>query len=303
MISLTIYIQCYNRPVLAKHAINSVLRQTNQSFRLVISDNSSSDELCNMIRFDFPSLEYRRRMPSLPVLDHLNKSISETETELVCLFHDDDLMEPDYVDEMLKTVTCYPHAVAYASNAMTMNGEPTKVDCFFESERPMVVINNSRELAGRYFSRHPNGFAPFPAYIYRTSVIKKMLFDSRTGGKYSDVAWLLELASHGPIIWNSRHLIRYRMHEANDSNMESLRDRLRLLGFLKLNKSLIGQAIINDCRFGIYKKLHKKALSNHDNHFRHKAIIEKYLRNYRLRRLFRLDTYRYIFYKLSKFFV
>lgn len=301
MAKLTIFIQCYNRPAFARLAIKSVLSQTKKAFRLVISDNSTNDEMFRLVQTEFPSLEYRRRIPSLPALDHFNQSISEADTDFFCLFHDDDLMEPEYVDAMLNTIELHPQAVAYACNADTIDEDVVRKGGFFESDNKYLIVNGPRALAGRYFSRYPNGFAPFPAYIYRTSVVKKIPLDSQTGGKYSDVTWLLEISKKGPVVWNSRKLIRYRMHTANDSNLESLRDRLKLLGFLKLNKSFVGQTVVDDCRFGIYKNLRKKLLRSHGADFRHKDIIEHYLLQYRLKRFFRPETYAYFYYKLRKF--
>lgn len=302
MTKLTLFIQCYNRPVYAKFAIESVLRQTNKAFRLVVSDNSTNDELFRLVQTEFPTLEYRRRVPSLPAPDHFNTSISETETDFVCLFHDDDLMEPGYVEAMLNTIELHPLAVAYACNAVTIDEEVIRNGSFFDADSNHVIISNPRALAGRYFSRFPNGFAPFPSYIYRSAVVKKIPLDSQAGGKYSDVTWLLEISKNGAIVWNSRKLIRYRMHAANDSNLESLRDRLKLLGYLKHNKTIIGQAVIDDCRFGIYKNLRKSLLKSQGTLFRHKNFIEHYLLTYRLKRFFRPETYAYFYYKLGKFF-
>lgn len=302
MTKLTIFIQCYNRPVYAKLAIESVLRQTNMAFRLVISDNSTNDELYRLVHAEFPTLEYRRRIPSLPALDHFNISISEVDTEFFCLFHDDDLMEPGYVESMLNTISLYPHAVAYACNAVTIDGEVERKGSFFESRDRHIIIRNPRALMGRYFSRFPNGYAPFPAYIYRSSVVRNIPLDPQTGGKYSDVTWLFEISKNGPIVWDSQKLIRYRMHTANDSNLESLGDRLKLLGFLKLNKSFVGQAIVFDYRFGLYKRLRRNSKTAQDPDFRHGKFIGQFLLTYRLKRFFRPETYAYFLYKSGKFF-
>lgn len=299
---LTIFIQCYNRPTLAKLAIESILRQTNTDFRLVISDNSSNDEMYRLVQAESPALEYRRRVPPLPALDHFNKSASEADTELFCLFHDDDLMEPGYVEAMLDTISQFPNAVAYACNAVTMDDDVIRKGSFFESGDRHVVLDSPRALAGRYFSRYPNGYAPFPCYIYRSSVVKQIPLNPQTGGKYSDVAWLLEIAKHGPIVWDSRELIRYRMHTANDSNIESLGDRLKLLGFLKLNESFVGRSVIDDYRFGLYKRLRRNSSAANQAYSRHRKFMERFLLAYRLKRFFRLDTYAYLNYKLAKFF-
>jgi len=302
LINLTIFVQCYNRPAYAKKAIESVLKQTNQEFRLVISDNSNNDEMLHLMKLEFPSLEYRRRHPSLSAFEHFNKSVAEADTEFLCLFHDDDLMESNFVGDMLKTISLYPRAVAYSCNGYIIDGEAERKRVFFEASSSFVTVENPRELAGRYFSRHPNGFAPFPAYIYRSSVVKYILLNPDAGGKYSDVSWLLEISKKGQFVWNTERLFCYRMHETNDSNIEVLGDRLKLLGYCKLNESSLGKNIINDYRFGMYKQLHVDLLKSKKSGLHHLKYINRFLLRYRLKRFFKRDTYSYLMYKCNKLF-
>jgi glycosyltransferase involved in cell wall biosynthesis len=302
LIKLTIFIHCHNRPAYARRTIESVLCQTNRDFHLVISDNSSNDELRNLVQAEFPNLDYRRRSPSLSALDHFNKNISEANTEFLCLFHDDDLMEPGYVEAMLKTIAHLPDAVAYSCNAKIIDDKGSTIGRSFEAKDAFIVIENPRALAGRYFSRYPNGFAPFPAYIYRSDIAKKIPINSQKGGKYSDVAWLIDISKCGTIVWNSEQLLRYRIHATNDGGFESLRDRLRLLGYLKTNSSFVTPAIINDYRFFLYKKLYQTGLAGRKCPSKYEEFFYRYLLMYRIRRFFKLETYSYLYYKLGKLF-
>jgi glycosyltransferase involved in cell wall biosynthesis len=299
---LTIFIQCHNRPAYARCAIESVLRQTNQDFRLVISDNSSNDELCSLVHAEFPGLDYRRRASTLSAMEHFNTSISEADTDFLCLFHDDDLMETGYVDAMLKTIEAHPYAVAYSCNAEIIDEENVPGGESFESGDAYVVIGNPRALAGRYFSRFPNGFASFPAYIYRSSVVKGIPLNPQTGGKYSDLTWLLELSKIGPIVWSSAKLIRYRIHATNDGGLESTRDRLRLLGYLKMNTPFVGPSIISDYRFFLYKRLLKTWLIDRRFPVKHAKIFNHYLLIYRFKRFFKFEAYADLYYKFLKLF-
>lgn len=302
MTKLTVVIHCHNRAAYAKRAIESALRQTNQDFRLVISDNSSNDELCDLVRAEFPQLDYRRRPPTLPALDHFNLNIAETETDFICLFHDDDLMTPTFVEAMLKTIAAHPHAVAYSCNADIINEDDATIDESFESSDPYVILDTPRALAGRYFSRYPNGFAPFPAYIYRSSAAKKLPLNVQSAGKYSDFTWLVDLSKTGAIVWNSCKLMRYRIHATNDGGIESSKGRFKLLGYLKKSRPAVGQAIINDYRFFLYKKFCKNGASDHQFSERVTDIFRRYMLMYRIKRFFRLETYAYIFYKIGKRF-
>ena len=297
---LTIFVLCHNRPDYARCAINSALQQTNRSFRLIISDNSSNDELYRLISTEFPSLEIRRRIPSTPSPDHFNKCISEADSEYFCLFHDDDLMEPGYVDAMLQTIERHPSSVAYACNAEIINEENIPTGECFDSGDTDVIIENPRALAGRYFSRFPNGIAPFPTYFFRTDVVKRIPIDHQTGGKYSDVTWLLEISKRGSFVWNPAKLIRYRIHSTNDGGLESTRDRLRLLGYLKTNILFVGRAIINDYRFFLYKKLGKAGGANRKLSAKFAKIIRRYLFLYRLKRFVQYKTYAFLYYKIGK---
>ena len=299
---LSIYILCHNRPDYAKLAIDSVLNQTNHNFRLVISDNSSNDELYRLVKTEFPSLEIRRRIPSIPSTDHFNKCITEIDTDYFCLFHDDDLMGSAYVDTMLKTIERHPHAIAYSCNAEIIDGHDVPKGESYDSGTIDLVIDNPRALAGRYFSRYPNGIAPFPAYIYRSEIAKAIPINPETGGKYSDVTWLLEISKRGSFVWNSEKLIRYRIHSTSDGGFESTRDRLRLLGFLKRSIQYVGKGIIDDYRFFLYKKLSKSGLNGRPLPGNSSRIIKRYMVLYRLKRFLKYQTYAYLFYKLGKAF-
>lgn len=300
MTKLTIFILCHNRPAYAKLAIQSALCQTNQNFRLVISDNSNNDELYQLLNSELTTLEIRRRVPSLPVEDHFSKCISEVDTQYFCLFHDDDLMEPGYVEAMFKMMAIQPNAIAYSCNAEIIDEAGKLKGSSFKSKDPFVIIENSRALAERYFSRYPNGIAPFPAYIYRSDIVRKIYINPQTGGKYSDVAWLIEISKCGTIIWNSEKLIRYRIHADNDGGVESTRDRLRLLRYLKMNSSFVGQTIINDYRFFLYKRLCKTGLDGRKLPDRYTKILNRYLLIYRLKRFLKIKTYSYLNYKLGE---
>jgi glycosyltransferase involved in cell wall biosynthesis len=297
---LEIFVLCHNRPDFARCAIKSALSQTNQNFRLVVSDNSNNDELYRLVKTEFPDLEIRRRVPSTPSPDHFVRCISEVDTDYFCLFHDDDLMEPDYVDTMLKTIERYPESVAYSCNAEIVDENNVPRHASFDSRDTDVIIKNPRSLAGRYFSRFPNGTAPYPAYIYRSDVVKTIPIDPQTGGKYSDVTWLLEISKCGSFVWNAAKLIRYRMHSTSDGGLESTRDRLRLLGYLKRNIQFVGQEIINDYRFFLYKKLVKTGIAGRQLTVRVAKIIKRYLLLYRFRRFVQHKTYAFLFYKIGK---
>lgn len=286
---LTIYILCYNRPDFARESIQSVLAQTNQKFKLIISDHSSNDEVMEMVRNNFPDICYIRRPKKLKHLEHFNACIDEVETEYYCLFHDDDIMDPHFVHSMIKCIQSRPNAAAYACNSYIETSGKVESRLSFLSTRRYEVIDSPRNLAERYFSRNQSGIAPNPSYVYS----RRLAGDHRfivDGGKYADVSLLLDILLQGPIIWLNVPLMTYRMHGSNLGSVESLPDRLRFLGYLKKHGQIFGEDLLLDyrCSF-IYKKILKNSKYLSSKRYR---LAKKLLSTYGFERYTRFSTYR-----------
>jgi GT2 family glycosyltransferase len=212
----------------------------------------------------------------LQPLAHFNRCIDEVSTDYFCLFHDDDLMHPDFVQRMKQTLDSHPNVAACGCNALIEAFGKIESHTSFRAFGDIERIGSARDLARRYFSRAQNGIAPLPGYIYRRNKVGEIRFPA-VGGKYSDVVWLLELTKTSSMIWVSDALITYRIHSGSDGGTESLRDRLRLLSFLKRNVGMLGADLLDDyrCSF-IYKRL----LSNASAHPLRKKRAEAFLKRY-----------------------
>jgi GT2 family glycosyltransferase len=287
--SLTIYILCHNRPADTRHALQSVLAQGDQDFSLIVSDNSSNDEVQHLVKNEFPNVSYIRRLPMLPALEHFNCCIEEVKSDYFCLFHDDDLMSENFVSVMKKNIHDYPMAIAFGCNAHIETLGQLTSHPSFRSFHTHEIINKPGDLAMRYFSRGQSGIAPFPGYVYdrRKVAAQRLPVD---GGKYSDVTWLLNLVSLGQIVWINECLMTYRMHDSNDGSIESMRDRLRFLRYIKQNLNQIGENVLSDyrCSF-IYKSIYKR---NDKVHLKRHEIAASFLRNYSWTRYLMLNTYK-----------
>ncbi len=295
-VSLQFFVLCRNRPDFAREAIRSAIRQSVNFLEIVISDNSTDNSVEALVRSEFPDLEYRRRTNSLSVFDHLNQCLNEVTADYVCLFHDDDLLSPRYAECILETISRYPHAVAIGVNAwVSEKGKPPYFS--LRTTGKTHPVRGPRQLATHYFSRHQPGFAPFPGYAYAIGAIRDLRFDP-TGGKYSDVTWLLRVAERGDIVWIVEPLMTTRMHASNDSREESIGNRLKLFAYFKNHVSTLGEGLIEDYRFFLYKKIleldRKNLLALSPSRRR---MAKAYLARYRWLRLSRLDHHRFLLRK------
>ena len=251
--NLCIYIMCHNRPDETRQVIRSVLAQSDLEFKLTVSDNSSNDEVKALLQSEFPDVSYVRRKSNLSALDHFNCCIDEVSGTHFCLFHDDDLMQPDFVKEVKAAIRRFPQAVAIGSNALIETQGAMQQRPSFISRHQYESITSVRDLAARYFAHNQSGIAPFPGYVYRKDLVGSARFRT-SEGKYSDVTWLLRLREKGPMLWIRRPLMTYRLHGGNDGGVESRRDRLRFLAYLKAHRHVLGEGLLQDYRSSfIYK--------------------------------------------------
>jgi len=289
VISLTVYIVCHNRPQETRQVIASALAQSDPHFRLIVSDNSSSEAVANLVAAEFPQVHYVRRTPMLTALAHFNQCIDEAADDYFCLFHDDDLMDREFVGAMKQAAQACPDAIAIACNAHIEAFGKIQPNRSFLAAVEQEYIYAASTLAARYFSRSQSGIAPFPAYVYNRRLVASTRIPP-DGGKYADVTWLLTLARKAPVVWLNQPLMTYRMHGGNDGNTESRRDRLRFLAFLKHNTHWLGRGILADyrCSF-VYKTLLNATAPVQPQR---RQLARAYVAHYRWARYGRADTYR-----------
>jgi glycosyltransferase involved in cell wall biosynthesis len=293
---LTIFLLCHDRPEDTRRAVASILAQSDTAFDFIISDNSSNDLVQEMMRIEFPNVRYIRRNPMLASIEHFNLCIAEAETEYFCLFHDDDLLSSDFVSQMKVEIAKNPHAVAYGCNAYINRFGALSKRLSFGLVNPVEWFKNPRALANRYFARSQSGIAPFPGYVYNQVRVGEERIPA-SGGKYADVTWLLNLLKKNPIAWIDKPLMTYCLHESNDGNIESRRDRLSFLAYLKRNVATIGSEILDDYRCSF---IYKKILDSVGSHSRVRTqLAKRFLWNYRWHRYARISTYLFLFERVQ----
>jgi len=95
----------YNRPTQALEALRSILSQSDQNFELIVSDNSSDLRFKDLFyealssESMFATVTYIKREVVYSAIEHWNICLSEISSDYFCLFHDDDLMLANYVND------------------------------------------------------------------------------------------------------------------------------------------------------------------------------------------------------------
>jgi glycosyltransferase involved in cell wall biosynthesis len=212
MTRVQVYLLCHDRVTFLEEVISSILTQTFRNYELVISDNSEGDDVGNFIRSKYPNVRYIRRIPSLPVLEHHRVTLSECTAEYATFFHDDDVMLPEYLLQMVNSLDLYPSISAVACNALIIrNRTLTNKKCMKEFSQPRL-LQNLESLLEPYLALTSIGIAPFPGYMYRSSLIQNIYLEASEGGMHSDASFLMKILCRGPILWLPEVLMHYRIH-------------------------------------------------------------------------------------------
>ncbi len=236
-----VYILTHNRLSTLKVALESVLRQTYKYTKVIVSDNSDNLETELAMKdylAKYENLSYIHHYDASSSSDHIQKILSENTYELYMLFHDDDEMLPNMVEELCKVAIAYPAFSAVAANAL-LNKDGNKTLAFKKHD---AIINGGEELISRY-SKSVMKIAPFPSYLYRKSIVYGVRFDyDHKGGKYCDVSYLYDIANRGAIFYVGQPLMIYNIHDTQDSANFDFLKHVQLTNYLKRtidDKSLI----------------------------------------------------------------
>ena len=287
MTKTALVITTRDRAELVRETLASAIKQTVPFSRIVISENSSSNEERNLtietlkpLVEQYPEKKITIRATPREFTSDEHTAFMQThltgDEEYSVLFHDDDLMEPAYHANLRKILDNDPEAVAVCCNArVLLEGTPTsKTTIGLQQGR--VEINSPVELLTTYLGFSPIGPPPLCGYMHRTAILKQLSFSRFNGGKYSDVAALTQLASKGKIIWLSESLMQYRVHANQDSQRVNTRDYRLLINYLQKEDWLpTGSPLFETYRF---KHLRLKLPTmNKQTKRRSAALIRLYL--------------------------
>jgi glycosyltransferase involved in cell wall biosynthesis len=239
---LTVTLLSHDRPHFAVEAIKSILNQTETEFKFVVSDNSSTKELQKIMETDFPSVEYVSWFPGIPAFDHFKEVIALVDTPYFVMFHDDDLMEPNFVKTILEQFRSTPSVAAIGTNASLIDRNSQQIGSqqAFVSRHRVESFSDRREFLMRYLVGDLGGVSPFCSYAYNSKLMQGLFPDFSRARNYCDTIFLTEIAERGPIVWINEPLIKVRVHDHNLSHISGVRD---YKAFITLVRRDYGQAI------------------------------------------------------------
>ena len=102
--NIQFYILSRNRPDYLRVTLDSLLKQNHSliKFEIIISDSSDNEDVYKMINEDYAhkNIRYIKRIGVTSHMGHTQLVVSELNSEYSVIFHDDDILHPDYMNVM-----------------------------------------------------------------------------------------------------------------------------------------------------------------------------------------------------------
>jgi glycosyltransferase involved in cell wall biosynthesis len=273
--TLTIALTTYNRPNFLYESIKSILNQTFKDFDLVILDNGSTNETRSVIdSFNDNRISCVRNKTNDLVF--VNNAFNYTKNDFFMIFHDDDIMEPTMLEEMIKIIQGDKDINTISCSINLINSDSKNLNKI----RPRII--NDKVWAKNGFIKQylfSGDIIPCPSTIFRSSIINKydLKYDWKVGPAVDLFLFFRINLIRGKMILLKKPLLNYRIHVNQGSEQKRIElefqvrqyiftllqeNNLHSLAqkYLNASKGIILNILINDLIIG---------KSNFDNVVKH----------------------------------
>jgi len=231
--TLEIFVPFWGDPSLLYQTVESVRAQRNPDWRLIVIDDCYPDETVaeHFAGIDDERISYVRNERNLGITENYREAIRRATTEHIAILGCDDLLHPDYVDVITRTIEAVPYADVIQPGVQVIDEHGTVV-------RPLVDRVKSGLLAPRggtgvavltaermATSLIRGDWLYWPSLVFRTETLRRI--DFRDGLPIiQDLALLMDIAfDGGTLAYNPTLCFSYRRHSGSASQKTLLDGR------------------------------------------------------------------------------
>jgi len=205
-------------------ALRSVLEQSHTDLEVVIIDDSPAAEVRRIVdQIGDPRVRYFRNQQNLGTALSYRRAIELAGGELLAVINDDDVWEPDFVEQLLAALREHPEAVLAFSDHWVLSGEDRDVE---QTDRLSMIWGRAGLASGLYrpFRRLAvlDGAVSIAiAALFRRDAVIDRPIPAAVGGAY-DLYLAQVLSRDGAgAVYVDRRLSSWRVHEQNQTNVPS----------------------------------------------------------------------------------
>ena len=215
---IQIIVMTHNRAYLLGESIESILNQTSGVKEIIVLDNESSDNTEDIVsHYSSRGVKY---LKTYGFLGNFNKAKEISNNKYVMLFHDDDILHPEYLEKVLQILNKEKNIAAVYSRYTEFNG--------LESPKNFSSLkNNIRNGGGYYLFHNQKSFAKFMFFIhiiayatavYKTNLFKEIDIEYQKFSKFNDWPFMCKFAKFGKVaLLADKSAFYVRRHNGQDT--------------------------------------------------------------------------------------
>jgi len=241
--TVSICIPTFKRPELLKLAIESCLAQTFTDFEILIGDDSPDSQSEEVVR-SLPApqpIRYTRNWPSAGQAKNVNRLFESARGHYLVLLHDDDLLLPTALENLIKPLQQDPNTVACFGKQLVINNEGEVLETASETlNRKYCRTNERANQVQRSAWAALVQQLPCDGYMVRTEAARATLYrDDPEVGQACDADFGYRLMAHGDFFFVGEFTSAYRITPDSVSS-RGLRVHLSKLYFILTSLAVPG---------------------------------------------------------------
>lgn len=212
---IDIFILSYNRGKFLLETIQCLLNQSIGAIEMTVLDNFSTGETAEIIEhINEKRVKIIVNKENIGGHNNIKKAQGLSSKEWTIIFHDDDLIHPRYIEEVLNILNKNTEITMVA--ALTeLNESPNENKWKNPMLGKVVIYKNPGQFAKGLFKGLP---VPFCSIVYKTELLKKAKYNQELYGKIGDRPFLLDCINDGKIAVLKNTFIQSRDHIGRDTN-------------------------------------------------------------------------------------
>jgi Glycosyl transferase family 2 len=258
---VSIIMPTYNRAAYIIESIRSVQGQTYTNWELIIVDDGSDDETEQLIT----ELKDQRiqflKAGRIAINGKIkNIGILKARGEFIAFIDSDDLWHPEKMEKQVAALKEYPEAAFSLTGGYNFRILHQPVEFFYKQSKGVCY----GDVLTSFFESKTA--ATIPSLLFRKNCVQSIGYFEETGS-FSDIGFILKLASHFKAAILYEHLLFRRLHHSNDNDRNWIRGYDHGAAIIHSFKKKLTPKIVRNALFRLY-------INFGEDHLLHKNRIQ-----------------------------
>ena len=218
-----VIIPCYNGENYITETLNSIFNQSYTQFILTVIDDHSKDNSLSLLQGITDSrLCIIQNKEQLTITQNFNNCVRHSQTDLFCIMHQDDVYEPNYLEEMVEAMNTHKETAIAHCDFFTIDEAGSKIiDFKYELKRQLFFKETEYtflDYMDEYKMLMMGDYIICPSVMYRRSIFESIgYFDDQYLQVEDWDFYIRILLNQNKILRVNKRLFNYRIHKKTKS--------------------------------------------------------------------------------------